>query len=112
MTFETREQVLEKILESDKPDCPHCGEEMTLWEVPPINFGDGLGWGTPYLYVCFNDDCDFYKEGWNWMEKQFGQHASYRFMINPSSGASSQIPVWSDKATREMIVEENEVNEE
>jgi hypothetical protein len=29
-------------------------------------------------------------------------------MVNPSTGASSMIPVWSDSATREMIVENDE----
>jgi hypothetical protein len=38
--FETREQVLEKILEQPKPSCPHCKEEMNIWEVPPFNFRD------------------------------------------------------------------------
>jgi len=37
---------------------------------------------------------------------------SYRFMINPTTGASSMIPVWSDEATREMIVEEDEGDDE
>jgi hypothetical protein len=57
MAFETREKVLEKILEEKKPKCPHCGQEMNLWEVPPFNIGDGLGWGVPFLYLCFNDNC-------------------------------------------------------
>ena len=47
MTFETKEQVLERILTRPKPNCPHCSEEMSLWEVPPVNVGDGLGWGPP-----------------------------------------------------------------
>jgi len=55
MAYETKEQVLERILTNPVPKCPHCGEEMNLWEVPPITVGDGLGWGTPYLYICFND---------------------------------------------------------
>jgi hypothetical protein len=29
---------------------------MKIWEVPPINVGDGLGWGTPFLFMCFNDE--------------------------------------------------------
>ena len=58
--FETREQVLERVLEQKKPKCPHCGEEMKLWEVPPITVGDGLGWGTPFLFLCFNDECSLY----------------------------------------------------
>ena len=59
-----REQVLEQVLSQEKPHCPHCGMEMNIWEVPPIPVGDGLGWGTPYLFLCFNDDCKLYKEGW------------------------------------------------
>ena len=51
MAFETREQVLEKMLSKEKPQCPHCGKEMNIWEVPPMNFSDGLGWGTPFLYI-------------------------------------------------------------
>ena len=43
MVFETKEEVLEKILGMQKPICPHCDKEMSIWEVPPINFSDGLG---------------------------------------------------------------------
>ena len=42
------------------------------------------------------------------MKKQYNQVASYRYMLNPATGASSMIPVWSDTATREMIVENDE----
>lgn len=40
--------------------------------------------------------------------EQYGQTASYRYMFNPATGGSSQIPVWSASATREMIVEDAE----
>ena len=69
MAFETKEELLEKYLKMDKPHCPHCDQPMTLWEIPPINFSDGLGWQTPYLFVCFNDDCPSYKKGWEHMEE-------------------------------------------
>ena len=42
MALETREQVLERVVAMTKPACPHCDVEMSLWEVPPINFSDGL----------------------------------------------------------------------
>jgi hypothetical protein len=42
------------------------------------------------------------------MKEQYNQTASYRYMINPTTGSESQIPVWSDEATREMIVEEDD----
>jgi hypothetical protein len=41
------------------------------------------------------------------MQQQYGQTASYRYMINPTTGASSLIPVWSDSATRELIAEDD-----
>ncbi|MBW2598202.1 MAG: hypothetical protein JRC55_06240 [Deltaproteobacteria bacterium] len=65
MALETKEQVLEKILSEKKPLCHHCGKEMSIWEVPPFSFSDGLGWGEPYLFVCFNNDCPVYLKGWD-----------------------------------------------
>ena len=47
MAFETKEEVLEKIMGMERPACPHCNAKMSIWEVPSINVGDGLGWGTP-----------------------------------------------------------------
>ncbi len=43
MAIETKEQVFEKVMAMKKPACPHCGKEMSIWEVPPVNFSDGLG---------------------------------------------------------------------
>ena len=83
--------------------CPHCGSHLKKWLVP-----EDASWNEEFFYVCFNDDCSYYKRGWVWMKEQFGQEASYRYMINPNTGASSPLPVWSDSATREMIVEEDE----
>jgi hypothetical protein len=83
--------------------CRHCGERMKKWRVP-----EGASWGEEYFLVCFNDDCSYYKDGWVWMWEQFQQRASYRFAINPTDGSSLMIPVWSETATREMIMEEGE----
>jgi hypothetical protein len=83
--------------------CPHCGSHLKKWLVP-----EGASWSEKFFYVCFNDDCSYYKNGWVWMKEQFGQHASYRHMTNPTTGAASPLPVWSDTATREMIAEDDE----
>ena len=88
-------------------ECPHCGSRLKKWRVP-----DEASWDDEFFYVCFNDECSYYKNGWEWMKEQYSQDASYRFMINPSTGASSMIPVWSDSATREMIIEEPEGDNE
>ena len=83
--------------------CPHCESRLKKWLVP-----DDASWSEEFFYVCFNDDCPYYKAGWAWMKEQYNQAASYRYMINPTTGAASMIPVWSDSATREMIEEEPE----
>jgi hypothetical protein len=46
------------------------------------------------------------------MMEQYMQNASYRYMVNPTTGTSSSIPVWSDSATRENIVEDAEGDDE
>ena len=84
-------------------DCPHCGTKLKKWLVP-----EDATWDEKFFWVCFNDDCEYYRKGWVWMMEQYSQNASYRYMVNPTTGASSQIPVWSDSATREMIVEDEE----
>lgn len=83
--------------------CPHCGARLKKWRVP-----DEATWSEEFFFACFNNDCSYYKEGWEWMKHKYNQVASYRYMINPTNGAASMLPVWSDSATREMIVENDE----
>jgi predicted RNA-binding Zn-ribbon protein involved in translation (DUF1610 family) len=104
--FETREQVLERVLEQKRPKCPHCGEEMKLWEVPPITVGDGLGWGTPFLFLCFNDECSLYKQGWGHMKQTYAHTASYRCMNYPGTQQFELIPVFSDQGGRGQIIDD------
>jgi hypothetical protein len=106
MTFETKQEVLEKILEQPKPRCPKCGVEMNLWEVPPIQMGDGLGWGTPYMYVCFNDDCQVYKEGWQNIADNFGHTASYRYINFPGTNSFECMPVFGPSGAKGQIIDE------
>ena len=110
--FETREQVLEKIMASPKPSCPHCGTEMNLWEVPPINVGDGLGWGAPFLFLCFNDECPLYRQGWENMKENYAHSASYRCMNYPGTEQYELIPVFSNQGGRGQIIDDDIVAEQ
>jgi Ogr/Delta-like zinc finger len=83
--------------------CPHCGGPLVRWRVP-----EGATWQEEYFLACFNDECSYYVEGWDWMMEQYNQSASYRYAVNPRTGASLMIPVWSATATREMIEENDE----
>lgn len=106
MAVVTREDVYNKMVTDEKPTCPHCGKEMVIWECPPMTFSDGLGWGTPYLYVCFNDDCPLYLEGWENLYKNYAVSASYRCICDPSSRNMDCMPVFSRDGGRGCIVDE------
>lgn len=106
MAFETKEEVLEKILSQEKPKCPHCGKEMNLWEVPPINFSDGLGWGAPYLFICFNDDCPQFTQGWENIKENYAHTASYRCMCYPGTNKFEYMPVFSPMGATGQIIDD------
>lgn len=105
MAFETREQVLERVLEMDRPKCPHCNQEMSIYEVPPMTFSDGLGWGTPYLFICFNDECPLYTQGWEHMEATYAHKASYRCMNYPGTNQFELMPVFSPMGAKGQIID-------
>ena len=112
MAFETKEQVLEKILEQEKPICPNCNKEMDLWEVPPVTFSDGLGWGTPYLYVCFNDECPMYVSGWDNLMENYSHRASYRCIKSPFGKNFEAMPVFSPMGGQGQIITEQALMEQ
>ena len=109
MAFETKEEILETVLKMKKPICPHCKAEMTLWEVPEINFSDGLGWGVPYLFVCFNDKCPSYKDGWDNLKNTMDQVASYRCINSPGSDNFEYMPVFSPTGGQGQVMDDNEL---
>lgn len=68
------------------PVCPHCRQVTDKYETPLFHFADGLGWGTPFLYVCFNEECSLYVRGKKQLLENYGQAASYRYIIYPDTG--------------------------
>ena len=84
-----------------KPCCPHCGDCMKKWKTPTDS-----SWETDYQWVCFNDQCTYFVRGWDWMMDQQGVKASYRHRMNPRSGVSGPLPVWSYDAHKDHILED------
>jgi hypothetical protein len=95
----------------NKPICPHCNIELKKCQTPSFNFGDGLGFGTDFLFVCFNDGCCFYANGWKRMEETYGQKASYRYMLYPDMKESAAIPVMTPFALKGNILEDQDIRE-
>ena len=106
MAILTRDDVYNKMVKEKRPVCPHCGQEMVIWECPPMNFSDGLGWGTPFLFVCFNDDCPLYLRGWESIMEHYANVASYRCICDPMSGKMDCMPVFSRDGGKGGIIDE------
>ena len=87
------------------PTCPHCHEKMSCCEAPPIHIGDGLGWGAEVLYICLNDDCSLFVNGWDQIERQFGHKSSYRYMELPDSKESNVMMVGSADAYKGSVID-------
>ena len=87
--------MLERILKmlDEKLVCPHCDTELTLCHAPPIHVGDGLGWGSEFLFICLNDECSLFVTGWKNIENNYGHVGSYRYMRLPDSNESYNMMV-------------------
>jgi len=84
----------------DSPSCPHCRRPLQPFTLP-----DNTGWQTDFHVACFNDDCSYYRKGWEWMEQRYGVKSSYRFRMDPATGKASPLAVWSPEAIRSRIID-------
>lgn len=82
------------------PLCPHCQTPMVRWQNPSLG-----SWSGEFQFVCFNDDCGYYVRGWAWMRDHFNVHASYRQRLDPTTGETGPLPVWSADALRSSILD-------
>ncbi len=87
-------------------DCPHCNEPMLKWWAATNDFGDGMGFCTDIVLVCFNDECPMYVKGWNSLYDNFGRVGSVRCYHDPSDGSSGVLPVAHKDALRGDIVKD------
>ena len=89
------------IMPDEEVRCQDCQGEMTPWQAP-----EESSWGGAVQLVCFNDDCPYFKNGWQWMKDQFNMTASYRNRYNPKSKKFRPLPVWSHSAHRDAVIED------
>lgn len=89
----------------EKHVCPHCNKELSLCHAPPVHVGDGLGWGSEFLFICLNNECPLYVSGWEYIENQYGHVGSYRYMRLPNSNESYNMMVAGDQAFTGSVVD-------
>ena len=85
-----------------KYTCPHCEAELQAFELPEAG-----GWDQKFHLACFNNDCAYYRRGWDWMLEHYNAKVSYRYRLDPESGKDSPIAVWSETALLDRIVKKD-----
>ncbi len=84
---------------SPAPKCKHCDQTMVKLEMPRE-----AAYDSPFFWICFNDVCTYYAEGWEWMHQKYQVKSSYRHRIDPETGNEAPFPVWSKDAMRDRII--------
>ena len=88
----------------ERPNCPHCGAKMDKWRTP--DFGT---WSDDYHWVCFNDECSYFINGWKVMEETRGMECSYRHMCGQYGQKTGPLSVPSkDMGKGSILVDEDE----
>lgn len=83
--------------------CPYCGGRLSKWELSQTLFTE---WPNEFFYVCFNDRCPYFVEGWKAMARQ-NNPCSYRLMYDPLTDCCQPVPVLNHTMMRDGIVAEN-----
>ena len=91
----TKADVYEKVIFAERPICPYCGNEMKVWAPYQTGFVCGSRWGTPYLFICANDECPLFVDGWENMRQTYRRQCSYRCICYPDSGKTEMMAVYS-----------------
>jgi hypothetical protein len=92
--------------------CPHCRKQLSCCEAPPFHIGDGLGWGSDVLFICLNDSCSLFLNGWDRIEKSYGHHASYRYMELPGSKEGNCLMVGNADAFKGCVIDRQELEKQ
>jgi RNA polymerase subunit RPABC4/transcription elongation factor Spt4 len=102
----TKADVYEKVISAERPVCPHCGKEMKILECNDTGLSCSSRWGTPYLFVCLNDECQPFVNGWENMKRDYGRKCSYRCICYPDSRKTEMMMVFSYADCKSGVIDE------
>ncbi|MCK5544549.1 MAG: zinc ribbon domain-containing protein [Desulfobulbaceae bacterium] len=93
----------------EEHSCPYCNSKLSCCTAPPIHVGDGLGWGSEIIFICLNDECKLFVNGWKQAEEQYGHVASFRYMMTPGAKSGTPMTVYSKDAFTDSIIDPEDI---
>lgn len=96
----------------EKHICPDCSVRMKPCEAPPVHVGDGLGWGSEVLFICLNNECPPFKNGWQKVDVNYGHKGTFRNMQLPGSTEQNVMMVASEVAFTGSIIDPQQLLEQ
>jgi len=79
--------------------CKYCNSKLRKVALPEDN-----DWGVDFLMVCMNDECGYYKRGWDWMWNHYQVKSSYRFHYNSITGYEGPLHVAKPEDYKNQII--------
>jgi hypothetical protein len=79
--------------------CPHCKSSCECVQTDELS-----DWGGATLYICFNDNCPFFRNSFQTMRMQ-GAIGGYRFYWSENTGNEGSLLVLTDNSYRDRIIE-------
>lgn len=89
--------------------CPHCDTRLSCCETPPFHIGDGLGWGSEVMFICLNDECPVFANGWKQVDEVYGHSGTFRYMKLPDQTKGEIMMVGSGMAFTGSIVDPEKI---
>jgi len=80
--------------------CKYCGGELSKVAMSPMS-----DWNVEYMWICMNDECDYYTKGWDWMWNRFKVMVSYRYYYNPFHKTDGPFPVTKSSDLKDSIIQ-------
>lgn len=82
-----------KDIDEKAPYCYHCAAQMEKLSSPSVNLKSNLDWDGEFLWICVNDRCPVFVNGFHSPNTMSDEIHLFRSVVDPETGACAMTPV-------------------
>jgi len=75
------------------PYCYHCATQMEKLSSPPVNLKSNLDWEGEFLWICVNNQCPVFVNGFHMPLSLSDEIHLFRSVVDPETGACAMTQV-------------------